>query len=717
MSLSARFMNIKKYSNIILFEKRANYFESKKKALFHIKHKKTKRQKSAFSIKLKDISFSCPFLSDSTISHFSDLNIQLSSGKRFVENCIIKNNNNSNNKKKSHDEQKSIKDLNNLFLTESPTINSYKQRSSVHLDKTSNIKMNKINKSLINRFKKSYKYINSNINGNKDKNYLLNNNFSSIDNANILLSFQNEKNIIENKDKNKAKVKIKNNIINKNKLINIKKINLVRYMEKTQEFKLYEYTSKINKESYKREKENKQNKLEYFNDMLKSLEKDKKLLNVRFIDKLGDYIKFINSQKERERAKNNDLINNIIKYKNEIKQINNKIRKKTINKKNILKWIYFLIQLKEKKLVLPSYYRTILESNKPTNIKNDNSLIKENFDEIIKVSKHRRFYSFDVRRSKKYFTKKKQTRILESEFNSENGLFFNYEIDLDNPVNIKEIIKIKNYKKYPIYNTVDEFKDAFIFYDNKNISKMKYYYNLRMQIYYLNKELLLIKEKTKENKINLDNSIKIKQKELNEINDIGKYKYNLIQKLNKNRYNDKIFSNNFIQNKYYKFKYDKSQEENKLNLFKKINILFNTCKLLKLNTNYELKKDTKNRKKNDNIDLNEILSKLKYISYITDYLLVQFKIYNSNEYGQKELLNKLKNEIEKNHKLQYASEQRLHNQKKFLKLKKKLEERNNKIYFLPYRKVEFSKNKNDENNYNNHFEEKKIQKLFFDDLI
>ena len=54
MSLSARLMNIKKYSNITLFEKRANYFESKKKALFNIKHKKTKKLKSAFSIKLKD---------------------------------------------------------------------------------------------------------------------------------------------------------------------------------------------------------------------------------------------------------------------------------------------------------------------------------------------------------------------------------------------------------------------------------------------------------------------------------------------------------------------------------------------------------------------------------------------------------------------------------------------------------------------------------------
>jgi hypothetical protein len=447
------------------------------------------------------------------------------------------------------------------------------------------------------------------------------------------------------------------------------------------------------------------------------MEKNKKLLNINFIEKLGDYIKYINSQRDLEKGKNIILINDIINYKNEIKQLNNKIAKKIMFKKNILRWIYFQIQLKEKKLVLPSYYRTILENIGKVKSKN---IEKERYGEENKSVKkdQRKYYSIEIRRSNRFLTKKKLKKLQENEFNSENGLFFNQELDLDNPLNIKEIIRIKNYKKTPIYNTVEEFNEVLIFYDNKNITKMKYYYNLRMEIYYLKLELMSIKEKTKQNEIYNDNSIKMKQKELNELDDSVKFNINLKQKLNKSAYKEIIISNKINKASIYKMKSNQNQDEDKIGLLNKVNNLFNTCKLLGLKSDFELNTEKKDKKKNIIInDLVEILSKLKFITFIIDYLLAKFKIYNSPENKKKELLNKLKNEIEKNHKIKNASEQRLQFQKKAIKLRKKLEERNNKISFLPKRKIEIFINKKDSKNKLKSIDVNKIKKINLDDLL
>ena len=607
MNQTARILNIKNYSNIILFEKRANDFESKKNELFQSKNKKIKKLKSAILQKSnKNESFSFAFLSNSTISFFSDLNTQLSSRIKQFENSLTDLKKNKIRIKHSQEEHKISSNLNKIFLTDSIKMNSNRQTSSYNIYNNYN---KKENNSLINTLKNS---------PNKTCHpfHFNNNNFSKISNANILLYFQNEKKTINNNDdrinetlkKEKTNKLIKNTksfvnfkkiINNKIKLINLKRNNLNDYMESTKELQYYEYSSKMIKEHFKRFKENRINKIDYYNDLYNTMEKNKKLLNINFIEKLGDYIKYINSQRDLEKGKNIILINDIINYKNEIKQLNNKIAKKIMFKKNILRWIYFQIQLKEKKLVLPSYYRTILENIGKVKSKN---IEKERYGEENKGVKkdQRKYYSIEIRRSNRFLTKKKLKKLQENEFNSENGLFFNQELDLDNPLNIKEIIRIKNYKKTPIYNTVEEFNEVLIFYDNKNITKMKYYYNLRMEIYYLKLELMSIKEKTKQNEIYNDNSIKMKQKELNEIDDSVKFNINLKQKLNKSAYKEKIISNKINKTSIYKMKSNQNQDEDKIGLLNKVNNLFNTCKLLGLKSDFELNTEKKDKKKEYN---------------------------------------------------------------------------------------------------------------------
>ena len=201
-----------------------------------------------------------------------------------------------------------------------------------------------------------------------------------------------------------------------------------------------------------------------------------------------------------------------------------------------------------------------------------------------------------------------------------------------------------------------------------------------MEIFYLKKELLKEKKEIIKEENNHENSIIMKQKDLNEINDNMTVNNSLIQKLKKNTYK----------------KYNKTSfKDNKnISLLKHVSKLYNTCKSLALKTNFEITKEKIDKNKDKSKDFNEILEKLTYITFVINYLLSKFKIYNSNEYGGKELLNKLKNDIDKNHKIEYAIEQRKNICKKNIELRKIIYERNNKIYFLPNRKLDFNYNTN-----------------------
>ena len=711
MHRPSRIINLKNFSNINLFQKRADEqkLKIKNKQLFRAKLKKNHKSKSLKKTE-DNTYFSFPILNNSTISLISELYPQLSS-KDQIENSLIEL-----YKKGQNNNKQEISKVNSIFLTASHMINKSYRENSSFITNNNKIKENTINKFLMDSSKEN---INKTFYKNKgNSSYSLNNNFSNTKDTKILLQFQNEKNLINNSDminisniKNersgstlniahKSSSYFKNLINHKISLINLKRNNTKEVIEKSRELKYYIYSSQMQNEAYKRSKENELNEIEYYNDKIKVLNNLKKLFNIKFIDKLGDYIKFINSQIEIERTKNISLINNIIKLKNEIKQINNKLRRKNLHKKNILKWVYFQIQLKEKKLTLPSYYRTILENYS----KNDISSKEENEENNIRLFRNekRRFYSVHIRRSRKNLTKTKPKKN-QGDFNSENGLFYNKEIDLENPKNMPEIFKIKNYKSFPIYNTIDELNEVLVFFDNKNIAKIKYHYDLRMEIFYLKKELLKEKKEIIKEENNHENSIIMKQKDLNEINDNMTVNNSLIQKLKKNTYK----------------KYNKTSfKDNKnISLLKHVSKLYNTCKSLALKTNFEITKEKIDKNKDKSKDFNEILEKLTYITFVINYLLSKFKIYNSNEYGGKELLNKLKNDIDKNHKIEYAIEQRKNICKKNIELRKIIYERNNKIYFLPNRKLDFNYNTNYSKSKKKSFENNKLENIFFEDLI
>ena len=201
MSLSARCLNKKNFSNIILFEKRSHDFKSKKKEIFNSKIQKNQK----LSIKsTKNLNFPFPILSNSTMSLFPDLKTQISFGIKLFENSLYEIKNKKDIKQNQNESKLTVdNNKNKTFLTDSIKINLYRKKSAFNSSNNNNIK----NNSLINTLKNSP---NKTFLSNRNTNSPINKNFNNINNANILLFFQKEKNT--NNDNN---IKLDKKIFNK----------------------------------------------------------------------------------------------------------------------------------------------------------------------------------------------------------------------------------------------------------------------------------------------------------------------------------------------------------------------------------------------------------------------------------------------------------------------------------------------------------------------
>ena len=721
MSKTERSRMTKNYSNKTVFEKREKEF--KIKTLYELNSKNNKKIKYNWFKKLikKNANFSFPILSTSMTYIISDTKKQLNIRDKILKSSFI---NKSINKYILKKDDKLHSEIQTTFLTDQ----NLKKKIKKVTKSTSRKKISKIIDELKNR-------TNSNNYTDNSFNYFLFNNFSSSPNADILMHFESEKNLFDLSENNGENIKneiflkninykTKKNVLALDRIktaqnykkifdykmtkLNIKRETVNNYIPKTVKYKKIQYSSKINQERGRILKENYQNQIELSDDIFISLEKTKKLLNFNFVDKISNYIKFIYSKIESEKNKNVSLINEIITYKNEIKILNNKITKK-INERNfILKWIYFQIRIKEKKLTLPSYYRLIIEN--PETKKNKNEDLPIRRATFRKSSKKLLKSNSSLERISRGYSENKNEhkyKNIDNNYIIEKGLFYNCPLNLSDPVKMNEINKIKTYKNNLIFNSVDEFIEVFTFFENKIIAKLKYYYKLKMIIYKMKKVLLKAENEINENQIRYDNSITQREKDFNELNTYIKYKNKVIQELNLDKYNIHFKPNSYTK---------KTNENlNIIYLYEKITDLYNTCKSLKLNL--KISKEKKPSKKDLNFQTNKILYRLKYITFVADYFSAQFKIYKNSQKGNKEYFIKLKNEIEKNHKIQKAAEQRIKDKENIIKLEKQIEERNNKIYFLPYRKIDLYNNIKDDKEEITSCKVNKIKKIHFDDLL
>ena len=509
--------------------------------------------------------------------------------------------------------------------------------------------------------------------------------FSKNHKVDILTKFQNDKSAYDyieavKNEYNERIIKIKD------RRINLRREKKDEFMEKERNEKFDKLSLNSKKELYERIKEIYQNKIEYLDDRIGSFESWKNLNRDFFENKIGDYLKFLMYKKAYEKNKLEDLYEKIIEIKKESNKIYSKMAKIEIEKNKILRWVYFQIKLKEKKIKLPDYYKLILE----------NINLIDNYYELKAKKEKSNLYSSSSPAKKSFKQKKnikKSTIVFNTDKEKEKDEFY---ININNELlaflnkkdGKKEYLRIKKYKNEPIYKTADEFNDGLLSIEKEDLRLIEYNDFIKEKIFWFKKEL----DKATKDKNKMYDIYKYNlQINLNELNQL-KQRYSSMKTIIKNLKNNKINKNKNNKEKNSKrnksasifTKRNKNQITNKKILYTKINKLFNLCKLVKFKNkkDYEILYEKKKLFKN-----NEIIYYFVYIEYCVNYLMNEMHEFKNNHKDGERAIKKIFFDIEKGHRLEKAEEMRRQLREKFIKLEKDIDKRNNKIYFLPYRKV------------------------------
>lgn len=471
------------------------------------------------------------------------------------------------------------------------------------------------------------------------------------------------------------------------------------FIEKTQDLKLNSYTSNIQKERIIRLEEGYYNQIEFYQDTINSLQFAKKLLDVNFVNKIADYTRFLMSKREREIVKNSNLLQEIINYRKDIDRVNNKIKKIELEKNNIIKWIYFQLQIKEKKLVLPSHYITIIENWGQKRVSLRKSTRRDDMKDRSKSRKKsiRRpsYYQFD---SFGYGNKESNSSSISSTANEKREDYKN----------------IYNYRSNLIFKTPEEFQEALSNLEKEDINLINYKNELNEQLFELRKEYEL-SLKSNESIEEYNELLLSKQRQINNLKIIVEQKTHLISTIKKSEDNlvdlrkEKDYKKAISLKKDRKVNFDDKKtnevdssnsnelsaenknyfiDKNKLLLYKKINAIFDGCKIVNNKLSYSsfiLNLVTKKIISKEK----EMLLKLAFIEQSIDYLISKFNFYKDEE--SKELIKTIKNDIEKEHKMNKARIQKMIDLEKIKLLKEKVEKKSNKIYFLKSRKLDIYK--------------------------
>ena len=631
--------HINKFSNVNLFDRREkeNFEKNKSKTITtsHFNH----HEKKYNSI--------LPYLTQSTLNS-SRINQK---SRNVVSNySIFSDFNNDENLKSIYSTINS--NFSNLYLTELNKTQNKKNKKKANIFDLKN-KFKTIDS--YNSSQKNIFYPSSPLIKNKyDNNKTYNNNIhiqKNSDNLETLKNFEKQINSIKcYSDRNYYNTQLDC----KTKKLNITKNNKNEILDKTRLSILFKYTLDIKKERVVRLKEQYENKLENVNDTIITLSMAKELFLQKFLIKFNDYVKYLTQQREIEKLKNSQLLNVILNHKKEISNIEAKIRKISQEKNFLLRWIYLLIQIKEKKKELPEHYKNVFEnSNHIENNPNKNISPKkiQRRDSVKKFGRKMTRVIQDVVAINKLLhrrmTRKSSTKILEEDY-----------------------ARLQKYKTSLIFEDYNDFIYNFQQFENETILKINEYNDIRLTIKELKKEKNFIEIQEYENELKIEKLIKEKEIELINIKEKNK---KLLKEIEK--------GNNILEDNNFK----KSSNKLKDNLFQKVLQLFsNTQKIGFINV---IDISTLNQKK---IVTKEeiILDYLQKIEFVIDYLVNQFDSYNKfkNSYLY-DNLRKIKNEIEKNHKIQKNMEQKLLEKERIKKLKIEIAKRYNKINFISKRKT------------------------------
>ena len=497
-------------------------------------------------------------------------------------------------------------------------------------------------------------YITETNNNNNNNNIISNNSDKNlINNISFLLKCEEE----AKKRRFKKKFELMELKISK---LKTKKDNIKNYINKTNSIKILNYKNKMNIEAIQKIKENYENKVENLNNIFTNLNIYKDLFKEKFLNKFNEYVRFLNTKKEIERETNEKLLSVIINKKNEKNNIENQIKKLENEKNNILKWIFFQIQILEKKKNLENYYKLIIEESnegykrllEKKNNNKENSTRQEKIENsrtsILNIG--RRFSSFS--QMPKGIKRKASKR-----FSVDQNLFAIRNISNE------EMNKIRSYRIGLIYQTPEAFMDAMNNLYNVNIKYMNKYDELKIELFELNKEKNILKNEIEKKNEYENKQILHKEKELEDV--LKKYELLKNKKISIQKQYESNYKNNITSKKLINLIIQLYQTLDQLNLEDNLEENKKICSDEELALNYleaiELK-------------VVYILSLFKNV-YSDIYYLVSYKI--------------IKAKIDFKHKCEYSKKLKNDYIKKILMLRKVVEERNNKLILKPRKKVDY----------------------------
>ena len=744
-------LNLKKYSNVVLFSRREDEIFQRNNTE-HNSNKKiiNKNKNNNKEIKLLTPSDDLSTYALKTISSFkttfNSISTQILFPKSSKNSLIDKKENNKNYKP---------------YLT----ITSFRTESN---NKNLNISPKKSIFNLTQNFIKvkdkadNNQRLNTTNNLSRKNYYIIKEKENEI---NLLKQIKGLHNDVSNKKLNKNNEEYLLNL--KLKKLESEKYNISHTLNKVREFKYSNYLNEQKKEINKTSMENSKNNLEFLTDKINTLNIIKNIYSINISNKVGEYSKFILKYKEKEKIISDILLNQINNLKRDVKNLQNKIAKKEYEKTQILKWIYFLIKMKEKKLILPAYYKKIIETNferKTTkrktivlNIENlkilqhpeqrfilskeDKSSIKDHSNKLlqhIRLSNYNNDGNVDHNIKKKYveskFKNKKlklltkstisfkrrssiKTNLFNTNENHENHIF-NFDESFETNKKVKktfdkliqdgitsnEINRISHYKLFLIYKTPDDLEDRLNELQNGNIQLLHQYEISR-------KKLFAKKLKYKdifENKVGLDSediNNKIKYREIR-LNQLKKKNENFLKQydLTINNLEEKKSINNKSK-KVMNLKKNLKTESKSKELLTKIENIFDLCI-----SNIENPKKLEEYKQKSK----DIISMLTVIELFVVILKSKLNFKDKSDLQKYDLMRKIKNNIENKHKLEKGIILRLKEKEKFKYFQENIEEKMNKILFLQKRKTIPLYNLNNINKKKNYSVEKKIN---FEDFM
>lgn len=746
--------NLKKYSNVVLFSRREEELSQKNNTSHKSNKNLLKKDKKNKSIKLPTPSDDLSTYALKTISSFKTTFDSFSTKMLFPQSS-----------KASLIDKKENKKIFNPYLT----ITTFRDENN---NKNLNITPKKSIFSLTQNIFRIKDNFNSNQRFNTTNNISNKTNYTIKEQQNEINLLKKIKGIHANYPNKKIIKRDEEYLLDlKLKKLQSEKYNISLMLNKVREYKYSNYLNEQKKEINKTSIENSKNNLEFLTDKINMLNNIKNNYSINISNKLGEYSKFILKYKEKEKINSDSLLNQINNLKKDVKNLQNKIAKKEYEKAQILKWIYFLIKMKEKKLVLPAYYKKIIETHferkkekrktiaiKLENLKllhnNEQKFIFYHEDKFptkdhsnkllahIKLSTYNNdISSFQSDKTKKYVESKfknkklklvtkstisfkrnnyKNSLIKQSEPNP-NHHIFNFDESFEtnkkmkktfdkliqDGINSNEINRISRYKLYLIYNTPDDLEDRLNELQNENIQLLHQYEVSRKKLF----------AKRLKYKDIFDNRIGTDYEDIN--NRIRQREIRLNQVMKKHE--------NFLK----QFEYAKKslvEKKNVVNIKQKRNKSLNKKPITKESLRKELLKKIENiyelcvkniedRQRFEDYEQKfkkDIIFMLTVIELFVVYLKSKLNFNDKSDIAKYDLMKKIKNDIEHRHKIDKGIILRLKEKERFLTFQEIIEEKMNKILFLQKRRIIPVYNLDNVNKKKKYSVEKKIN---FEDLM